>query len=222
MRSALVVGAGGLGCPVLMALAPLVRLTVVDPDRVDESNLHRQIVYRSEDEGRYKVECAAERLGRRFAAARLAAIIGRLDAANAVDLITGHDVVIDGTDSFATKFLLNDICLQLNVPLVHGAAVGWTGQLMTVIEGGACYRCIFEAPPDEQSMGTCQDAGIVGALCGVIGGWMAQEAMAVIQGQPRLAGKLRVFDAKSGRTRDLSPNRRSSCPAHPDTEVATW
>jgi adenylyltransferase/sulfurtransferase len=222
LRSALVVGAGGLGCPVLMALAPTVRLTVVDPDRVDESNLHRQILYRSEDAGRFKVECAAERLGRRFPAAPPATVVGRLDAANAVGLITGHDVVIDGTDSFATKFLLNDTCLHLGVPLVHGAAVGWTGQLMTVIEGGACYRCIFEGPPDEQALATCRDAGIMGALCGVIGGWMAQEAMAVIQGQPRLAGKLRVFDAISGRTRDLSPKRRSSCPAHPDTEVATW
>jgi len=187
---------------------------------VDETNLHRQILYRTEDVGRLKVECAAERLGRRFPAARLATVADGLDAGNAVDLITGHDVVIDGTDSFATKFLLNDICLQLGVPLVHGAAVGWTGQLMTVIAGRACYRCIFEAPPDEEA--TCRDAGIMGALCGVIGGWMAQEAMGVIEGQPRLLGKLRVFDGISGRTRDLSPNRRSSCPAHPDTEVATW
>jgi molybdopterin-synthase adenylyltransferase len=222
LRSALVVGAGGLGCPVLLALAPRIQMTVIDPDSVDVSNLHRQILYRSADVGRPKVHCAAERLASMFSSASVTAVAGRLDASNAIELISGHDVVIDGCDSFATKFLLNDACMEVGVPLVHGAAAGWTGQLMTVMRGRACFRCIFEAPPDADAVPSCQNAGIVGAVCGVIGGWMAAEALAVVEGQPRLVGTLQIFDAASGISRQLAPRRRQSCPAHSASEAVTW
>jgi len=222
LRSALVVGAGGLGCPLVLSLAPHVRLTVVDPDRVEISNLQRQILYRTADVGRLKVECAAERLTRELSGAAITPLAIRLEASNAADLVAGHDVVIDGSDSFATKFLLNDSCLEQGVPLIHGAVVGWTGHLMTVLRGYACYRCIFEAPPQAPTGASCQDGGVLGALCGVVGGWMAEEALAVLHEQPRLAGTLLVFDARVGTTRHLRPRVRASCPAHSAAEVATW
>jgi adenylyltransferase/sulfurtransferase len=203
-------------------MAAKVRLTIVDPDHVDVSNLHRQILYRSDDIGLLKVQCAAQRLSSRFPRAAIRTVAARLDPSNALDLIAGHDVVIDGCDSFATKFLLNDTCLQLGIPLVHGAATGWTGQIMTVVGAHACYRCIFEAPPDGRTVTSCQNGGIVGAVCGVVGGWMAEEAERVLEGHPQLGGTLRVYDALTGAIRQLKPNRRSSCPAHIASEVATW
>src|SRR4051812_28316416 len=222
LPSALVIGAGGLGCPVLLALAPRMRVTIVDHDVVEVSNLHRQILYRSADVGRPKVGCAADRIAAQFPGAVIETVHGRVDASNVGALIADHDVVVDGCDSFATKFLLNDACLEVGTPLVHGAVVAWTGQLMTVVAGRACYRCIFEAPPDPEVVPTCQNGGILGAVCGVIGGWMAEEALAVVEGQPRLAGTLRVFDGLSGHTRQLMPKRRPSCSAHSASEVATW
>jgi adenylyltransferase/sulfurtransferase len=203
-------------------LAGRVQLTVIDSDRVAVSNLQRQILYRSSDLGRPKVECAAEHVRTRHPKAEIEPIVCDLDVANARGLIAQHRVVVDGTDSFASKFLLNDLCLELGVPLVHGAVAGWTGQLMTIGGAGACYRCIFEAAPAAPNGATCQEAGVLGALCGVIGGWMAQEVMAVLAQKPHLAGTLRVFDGRTERTRDVTPRRRASCPAHPASEVATW
>jgi adenylyltransferase/sulfurtransferase len=204
----------------MMALASRLEMTVIDPDCVDLSNLQRQILYRASDVCRLKVECAAERLQARHPSAIVRPLSTRLDQANGLELIASHDVVIDGSDSFATRFLVNDLCLEAGVPLVHGAVLGLTGQLMTVVRGHACYRCIFEAPPDAPE--SCQDAGVLGALCGVIGGWMATEALAAVHHRPSLAGTLRVFDGRSGVSRDIKPRRRGSCPAHLPAEVATW
>jgi molybdopterin-synthase adenylyltransferase len=216
------VGAGGLGCPALLSLAPYVRLTIVDPDRVDVSNLHRQILYRTRDLGRLKVDCAREQLLHRLPTAMVTPLHARIDSSNGLELIAGHDLVVDGSDSFATKFLLNDLCLQLGTPLVHGAVVGWTGHIMTVVRGHACYRCIFEAPPQAPAATSCQENGVVGAACGVIGAWMAREALATLRNQPSLAGTLLVFDTRTGTSRQVKPRRRLSCPAHAAAEVATW
>jgi adenylyltransferase/sulfurtransferase len=219
----LLVGAGGLGCPTLLALGSSgAAITLVDDDRVDVSNLQRQILHRATDVGRLKVDSAAEAMRRRSSANRVAPVALRLDGGNARGLVEGHDVVLDGTDSFETKFLLNDVCLSLEIPLVHAGVVGFAGQLMTVVRGHACFRCIFEAPPEPNTVPTCQDAGILGAVCGVIGGLMAREALAILDGRPQLAGTLLEFDARSNRWRRLSPRARASCPAHESLEAAAW
>jgi molybdopterin-synthase adenylyltransferase len=217
-----VIGAGGLGCPALLTLGAEVPLTLVDPDRVDMSNLQRQILHRTEDVGRLKVDSAEDALRRRWPGVDIHKVPGRIGEGNARQLIAGHDVVLDGTDSFPTKFLLNDVCLELGVPLVHGGVVGWTGQLMTVLRGHACFRCIFEAAPTPGSESSCQTAGVLGAVCGVIGGLMAEEALAILDGRPALAGTLMVFEARTDTWRRISPRPRASCPAHPASEVATW
>ena len=222
LRRVLVVGAGGLGCPVLLGLGPDVRLTIVDHDRVEVSNLQRQILHRTTDVGRFKAESAAEALGRRWPGSAVEPRVTRLDPTNAHDLVSTHDVIIDGTDSFDAKFLLNDVCCELSVPLVHGAVLGLTGQLMTVMPGTACYRCIFEAPPLPGAAASCQEAGVLGAVCGVIGGRMAREAKAVLVGAPTLAGTLLVFDGLRNRWRSMTPRPRAACPAHRAPEVATW
>lgn len=214
----LVVGAGGLGCPALYALAPHVgALGIVDDDVVELSNLNRQILHRTMDVGRAKVESARDALLRRWPRADVTAVRARVTAENAAEIVRGWDVVLDGTDSFAAKFLLNDACVRAGVPLVHGACVQWTGQLMSVVPGHACYRCLFEAPPPAGTAPSCQEAGIVGALCGVIGALMAREARAILAGAPELAGTLLVVDGRDvhddwGRRVRVRP--RPGCEAH--------
>jgi molybdopterin/thiamine biosynthesis adenylyltransferase len=222
LHRALLIGAGGLGCPVLLGMADQVCLTIVDPDVVDVSNLQRQILYRSDDVGRPKVECVLRAIRQRYPNVRADGAAIRLDRSNGAALIAGHDVVIDGSDSFDTKFLVNDLCLRLGVPLVHGAVTGLTGQLMTVMGDHSCYRCIFEGPPDDAFATTCTEAGVLGPLCGVIGGRMAREAIAVLAGLPTLAGTMRIYDARTAAWRDMKPRRRETCPAHYPAEVATW
>jgi adenylyltransferase/sulfurtransferase len=215
----LVVGAGGLGCPALLALAPVLaarggRLGVIDPDVVELSNLNRQILHRTEDVGRAKAESARAALARRWPALDLQATVGRVDAGNAGSLIAGWDVVVDGTDSFAAKFLLNDACVRAGVPLVHGGVVRLSGQLMSIVPGSACYRCIFEAPPPPGVAPSCSEAGIIGAFAGVIGALQAKEALAILDGAPALAGTLLVVDGRSDERRRVRVRPRPDCAAH--------
>lgn len=214
-RRVLVVGAGGLGCPAAWALAPHVgTLGLVDDDRVELSNLNRQILHRTEDVGRDKVQSARDALLRRWPELTVEPVRARVDAGNAAALVRGWDVVVDGTDSFDAKFVLNDACVRAGVPLVHGACVQWTGQLMAVVPGAACYRCLFEAPPPPGAAPSCQEAGIVGALAGVIGALMADEALAILAGAPTLAGTLLVVDGRDDRRRRVRIKPRAGCEAH--------
>jgi adenylyltransferase/sulfurtransferase len=128
--------------------------------------------------------------------------------------VRGWDVVVDGTDSFDAKFLLNDACVRAGIPLVHGGVVRFTGQLMSVVPGSACYRCLFEAPPPAGIAPSCQEAGIVGAFAGVIGALMAEEALAILDGRPRLAGTLLVVDGLEDRRRRITIRQRPGCEAH--------
>lgn len=211
----LVIGAGGLGCPALYALAPAVAaLGIVDDDRVELSNLNRQILHRTEDIGRPKVESARDALWRRWPGLAIETFETRIDADNAASILRGWDVVLDGSDSFATKFLLNDVCVRAGVPLVHGACAQWTGQLMTVVPGHACYRCLFEAPPPPGAAPSCQEAGVLGALTGVVGTLMAEEALALLRGAPTLCGTLLVVDGHDDRRRRVRLRPRPDCPAH--------
>jgi adenylyltransferase/sulfurtransferase len=205
--NALVVGVGGLGCPAALALSelrPSLRLTLVDPDRVERSNLPRQILFGDADVGLPKAEVAARKLP--SATAR----VGRFDAASAGSLLRDADVVLDGTDDPATRFFANDECLRRGIPLVHGAALGWIGQVLTVVPGGPCLRCLFEGPPSEPE--TCAQAGVLAPLCGLVGAEMARAALAVLDGRPE-AGVLRRWDARRGIERPFTLSRDANCPA---------
>lgn len=211
----LVVGAGGLGCPALYALARagVGTLGVADPDRVDVTNLHRQILHASADVGRLKVESAAAALVARFPDLRVRTHALRVETANAAALISQYQVVVDGTDSFDSKFLLNDSCVLGGVPLVIGAVVGLGGQLMSVLPGHACYRCLFEAPPEAGAIASCQQAGVLGPVAGVIGALQAKEALAILAGAPELASALLAYEARSDRRRVVRFRPRRSCAA---------
>jgi molybdopterin/thiamine biosynthesis adenylyltransferase len=221
----LVVGAGGLGCPALYALAPAIAarggtLGVIDDDRVELSNLNRQILHRTEDVGRLKADSAKDALLRRHPALRVQAIAARVDEANAAAIVPEWDVVVDGSDSFASKFLLNDACVRAAVPLVHGGVVQLTGQLMSIVpdfavaHGAGCYRCLFEAPPPAGLAPSCSEAGVVGAFAGIIGALQAQEALAIVDGRPRLAGTLLVVDGRTDERRRIRVRPRPGCEAH--------
>jgi adenylyltransferase/sulfurtransferase len=207
---ALVLGAGGLGCPALLGLAGSgVAVRLVDDDVVDATNLQRQLLYRPSDVGRPKVEAAAERL------AELGFLVepvrARFTAASAAALLRGADVVLDGTDNFATRFLASDAAVLLGVPLVHGGATGFSGQVMTVVGGkGACYRCLFEAPPDPGAAPACSEAGVLGAACGAVGSLMAERALRALAGAP-LVDELTILDLARGQARSVRLRRDPRC-----------
>jgi len=207
VKTAVLLGAGGLGCPAALALTGEqldLRLVIVDPDRVDRSNLARQILYSEADLGAFKAEVAARRVGGE-------ARVSRFDAATASDLLRDADVLIDATDNFETRFLANDEALRRGVPLVHGAALGWTGQLATVLPGRtACLRCLFEGPPE--SAPTCAEAGVLAPLCGLVGAAMARAASAVLRGALE-GGVLHRWDARRGTYRPLALRRDPACAA---------
>ena len=200
----LIVGVGGLGVPALWSLARAGarRLTIVDPDPVELSNLARQVIYRTADIGTPKVEAAARWLGEHFPDVRVEHHAIALDASNAADLIDAHDFVIDATDSPVAKFLINDTCISARTPFVYGGVVGMIGQAMTVIPTeSACIRCVFETVPDEDEIQSCRDAGIVGPVAGAIGEMQAGEAMRASRAQLfLLSGKILTYDA-SGQSR---------------------
>jgi molybdopterin/thiamine biosynthesis adenylyltransferase len=215
MSRVLVIGAGGLGCPALVALAPRVQtLGIVDHDVVETSNLNRQILHRTEDVGRYKVQSARDAIRRRFPSVNVETLRSRVEPDNADAVVRGWDVVVDGTDSFDAKFLINDACVRAGIPLVHGGVVRFTGQLMSVVPGSACYRCLFEAPPPAGIAPSCQEAGIVGAFAGVIGALMADEVLAILDGKPRWAGTLLVVDGLEDHRRRVTVRPRPGCEAH--------
>jgi molybdopterin-synthase adenylyltransferase len=207
MKTALLLGAGGLGCPAALALsetAPEVRLVLVDPDRVERSNLARQILFSDKDVGREKAVVAAARLPN--AEAR----VGRFEPATADELLRGVDVVLDGTDDPGTRFFANDECVRRGIPLVHGAALGWLGQQLTVVPGSPCLRCLFEAPPE--GIPTCAQAGVLAALCGLVGAEMARAALLALDGRPE-TGILHRWDARRGTSRPFRLSRDPRCPA---------
>ena len=208
----LIVGAGGLGAPaaLYLAAAGVGQLTIVDPDTVDRSNLQRQVLYDTDDAGRVKVEAAGARLVALNPNIEVARIAERLTDANARALIAGHDLVLDGTDDFATRFAVNAACVAEGVTLVSGAIGRWTGQV-GVFAARPCYRCLVpEIPPDAE---TCSAVGVVGALAGVIGSMMALEAVKLIAtaGEP-LTGRLLIYDALAAETRTVRIGADPTCP----------
>jgi molybdopterin/thiamine biosynthesis adenylyltransferase len=211
---------GGLGVPASWALARAgaCRLTLIDPDPVELSNLARQVIYRPADIGTPKVDAAARWLGECFPGVSVERHAIALDASNASRLVAAHDFVIDATDSPAAKFLINDTCIGAGTPFVYGGVVGMTGNAMTVIPGEtACIRCVFETPPDEDEIQSCREAGIVGPVAGAIAEMQAAEAMRASRAQtPLLSGKILTYDASGParvRITPVSPRLGCGCGA---------
>jgi adenylyltransferase/sulfurtransferase len=223
-RDVCLIGAGGLGSPAALALCAsgaCASLTIIDPDEVEISNLHRQLLLREADLGRAKVDAAADTLRRRAPEVRVTAVRARLGAENAAELLAGHRVVLEGSDSLATKFLVSDTAVRLGIPVVVGGVVGFDGQVLTVLPGRtACYRCLFEEPPGPQALeevATCQQAGVLGPACGVIGALQAGEALRLLRGEePAFAGALLVADLRRDQHRRVPLRRRPGCPACAD------
>lgn len=215
--SVLIVGVGALGCAAAEALAAagVGRLGLVDPDTVERSNLHRQLLHRTADVGRPKVESAAEKLAARYETVTLAPVMVRLDDSNADVLLSGHDCVVDATDGVATKFVVNDAAVRCGRPLVHGGIVRFLGQLMTILPGrSACYRCLFGAPPEASDVPSCQEAGVLGSLAGTIGLLQAAEAIRYLTGiGTLLTDRLLTYDALAGRWRQVRLRRNPACSA---------
>jgi molybdopterin/thiamine biosynthesis adenylyltransferase len=209
----LLIGAGGLGSPVSLALARAgVALSILDDDVVSPSNLQRQVLFRTADVGRPKAEVAAERLAAVAPGARVEVLRRRFTPETALDLVAGVDLVVDGSDNFPTRFLANDACVLAGKPLVHGGILGFTGQTLLVSPGeGGCYRCLFEDLPPAGSVPSCAEAGVLGALCGTVGGLMAALALRVLAGDRSSAGVLTVYEALAGRTRRVTIGRDPGC-----------
>jgi molybdopterin/thiamine biosynthesis adenylyltransferase len=216
-KSALVVGAGGLGAPALLVLgaAGVGRLVVVDCDAVESSNLNRQPLFGEADLGARKAEVAARRLRRLFPAVTVEAVDARFAPENAAALARGADVVVDGADNFETKFLANDAAVAEGKPLVHGGLLRYTAQLLTVVPGTTgCLRCLFEAPPPPGSVPSCAEAGVLGALAGFAGAAMGAEAVRLLLGERGAhAGRLLVYEARAARSRSVPVRRRPLCAA---------
>jgi len=211
-RRVLVVGAGGLGCAVLPLLAANGwTIRVCDDDVVSLDNLQRQILFRTADVGRPKVEAAADALARLFPGARLEAIGERLGPDDFPAVLEGVDVVLDGSDNFPTRFLVNDACVLSGKPLVHGGILRFTGQVMAILPGKtACYRCLFEDLPPAGAVPSCSEAGVLGALCGIVAARMVEQARAILEGRPA-GDELWIHDARAGRTRVIPLRRDGRC-----------
>ena len=215
--SVLVVGAGGLGSPALLYLAAagIGRIGVVDRDRVEISNLNRQVIHPERSVGRRKVESAGESIRAIRSDAVLEEHETALTAENAVRLFRQYDVVIDGSDNFPTKYLCSDASVLTMVPLVHAGVLRFGGQMTTVIPGtGACLRCLIPEIPPRRDAPTCAESGILGAVAGIVGAWQAVEAIKVITGAGEpLSGKLLALDALTGSVSVHSVSRDPRCPA---------
>ena len=219
----LLVGAGGLGSPaaLYLAAAGIGHLTLVDFDAVDVTNLQRQVLHGTRDVGRLKVESARDRLRDLNPHVSLEVVADRLDAGNALGLVSGHDLVLDGTDSFATRYLVSDACVLAGKPNVHASVFRFEGQATVLSTPDApCYRCIYPSPPAPGEVPSCSEAGVLGVLPGLLGTIQATEALKLAAGigEP-LSGRLLLVDALSMRFRTMQVRRDPSCPACGTREI---
>ena len=209
------VGAGGLGSPVALYLAAagVGTLGLIDSDVVDLSNLQRQILHHTPDVGRSKVQSAEEKLKALNPDITIDKYEERLTAKNALEIFKQYDVIIDGCDNFPSKFLINDACFFAGKPLVHGGILRFDGRVFTIIPGkSACYRCVFKQPPPPGLVASCQEAGIIGVVAGIIGSIQATEALKLVLGIGNpLTDRLLDFDAKKTAFREIRIKRNPNC-----------
>ena len=217
--SVLVVGAGGLGSPMIqyLAAAGVGRIGIIDDDTVDVSNLQRQTIHRLEDVGRSKAESAADFIRRLNPEIKAEVHVTRLTEGNAPALIKQYDVIADGTDNFRTRYLLNDLCVQMKRTLVAAALLRFDGQL-SVFKPHAgkdcpCYRCVFPEEPPADLIPRCDTAGIFGAVAGIVGSWQATEVLKeLLNLGDTMAGRLLLYDGLSSQIRIVKVKRRPDCP----------
>ena len=226
--SVLVVGVGGLGTPAAtyLAAAGVGRVGLVDPDHVDESNLHRQVLYTAGDVHEPKVDVAARRLEAQNPDVEVVRHPARLDAGNALDLVGAYDLVLDGTDTFATRYLVNDAAVLAGTPNVFASVSRFDGQASVFgAPGGPCYRCLFPTPPPAGLVPNCAEGGVLGVLPGLLGMVQATEALKVLLGiGDPLVGRLLLVDALGMAFRELRVDRDPACPVcgdHPSISHPT-
>jgi molybdopterin/thiamine biosynthesis adenylyltransferase len=212
----LVIGAGGLGSPAAfyLAAAGVGTLGIVDPDRVELSNLQRQILHATSDLGRQKVESAKITLTELNPDVEVKTYPVRFDEGNAQEIAAEYNFIVDGSDNFETKFLVNDTAIKLGIAFSHAGIVRLQGQTMTVIPGkSACYRCLFKAPPPREEILNCQASGILGAVAGTLGTIQATEAVKFIAGfeEGLLTDRLLIYDAKHMKFREIEVKRDPNC-----------
>lgn len=213
----LVVGAGGLGAPALLYLAGagVGRITVIDADTVDLSNLHRQIIHTTARIGQNKAQSAAEALRALNPSVTVTALAARLTPENAPSLVAAADLVLDGTDNFDTRYLVNAVCVAADKPLIAAALTQWEGQisLWHPAAGAPCYQCVFPTRPAPGMVAPCAEAGVAGPLPGIMGSLMAMEAVKHLTGAGEtLSGRLMLFNALGAETRVIRVRPRADCP----------
>ena len=223
--SVLCIGAGGLGSPaaLYLAAAGVGRVGIVDFDVVDYSNLHRQVLHGTPDVGRSKLDSARDRLGAINPEVRIETHEVALSSGNALDLLGGYDVIVDGADNFPTRYLVNDACVLLGKPNAYGSIFRFEGQASVfAAPGGPCYRCLYPEPPPPGLVPSCAEGGVLGILPGVIGTIQATEAVKLIigAGEP-LVGRFLVYDALRMRFRELKLRRDPDCPVCGDRPTVT-
>src|SRR5271168_1441220 len=212
----LLVGTGGLGAPLglYLAAAGVGRIGVVDFDKIDFTNLQRQVMFGTSDVGRPKIEAATERMSSINPEIRLDRYETALTSENALDIMRDYDIVVDGTDNFPTRYLVNDACVLLGKPNVYGSIFRFEGQASVFgAPGGPCYRCLYPEPPPPGLVPSCAEGGVLGVLPGIVGSIQAMETIKLIlgTGEP-LVGRLLLFDALAMRFRELKLRRNPACP----------
>ncbi|MFQ5509273.1 MAG: ThiF family adenylyltransferase [Leptospirillia bacterium] len=223
--SCFIVGAGGLGAPAAMYLAAagIGKLGIIDDDEVDLSNLQRQVIHHTRDVGVHKAESAKNKVNAMNPDVEVVTYHDRLNAANARDLVAGYDYIIDGTDNFASKFLINDLAVLTGTPLIHGGILRFSGQAMAIRPGKtACYRCVFTEPPPDGLVPSCQEAGVLGVLAGVIGSIQATEVLKMILGiGNELTNRLITYQALDADFREVALKKNPACPVCGDNPSIT-
>lgn len=221
----LCVGAGGLGSPLALYLAAagVGTLGIVDFDRVDESNLQRQLLHGTKDIGRSKLDSAESRIRDVNPHVKVVKHETKLSSGDALGVVADYDVVVDGTDNFPTRYLVNDACVLAGKPNVYGSVFRWEGQASVfATEGGPCYRCLFREPPPPGLVPNCAEGGVVGVLPGIIGSLQALETIKLLLGVgTSLAGRLLIFDALALEWREVTLCRNPACPICGDHPTQT-
>ncbi len=212
--SVLIVGLGGLGSPAALYLtaAGVGKLGLIDSEQVELSNLHRQILHATPDLGRPKIEPAQEKLRTLNPHIELIAYPERLTAENALEVFKEYDVIVDGSDNFPTRYLVNDACVLLQKPNVHGSVLGFEGQVTVFTPGGPCYRCLYEKPPPPGTMASCAEAGVFPTVAGLVGLVQANEALRLLlKMESALEGQLLLIDVRTLSFTEVALKRNPDC-----------